>query len=637
MSLGVNSKIKRNIWLLSAILAGVILGSLVSLNLNNTSKKVENEALALAPVEAQTEKAPAYFYFTKDASKKPKVGAEAYLVGDLDTGEIILAKSQDKRFPIASISKLMTALVSKETQNQEEIFKIAKQAVATEGENGNLRTNESIKTGDILYPLLMESSNDAAEAIAIHGKRDVFIQKMNERAQELGLKNTSFKDPSGLSPENQSTTSDLFILARYIKEKSRDILEITTKRSYKSEKHVWFSNNQFVKEEGYTGGKSGFIDESKQTVVSTFSLPLASNLAPRNIAIALLRSNDRHKDVESILKFLEQNIFYGQESENNKLLAIREGVVDSGEPDSVLLAFAGDIMLDRGVKNSVMKNFGGDYSALFDNLEILKKSDIVFANLEGTASDEGEDRRNLYSFQMDPSVVPALRGGGMSVVSVANNHIGDWGLESYVDTLGRLTENEILYTGGGLNEEVAERPVVIEKYGIKIGYLGFSDVGPDWMEARANKAGILLASNPRYDEIIEEASKQVDFLVVSIHFGEEYQPIHSERQEYLAHRAIDAGAKIVAGHHPHVIEETEVYGNGYIIYSLGNLIFDQNFSQNTMEGLLAEIKLSRDGSMTVKKNIVKSSRTFQPEKVIAGKEEKIKFEEVKIPEKIITN
>jgi len=295
------------------------------------------------------------------------------------------------------------------------------------------------------------------------------------------------------------------------------------------------------------------------------------------------------------------------------------------DKDFVTLLLGGDIMLDRGVKNSVNKNFNGDYSALFEKLGILKKSDIVFANLEGPISDVGKDMRNLYSFRMDPSAVPALKGAGISVVSVANNHVGDWGRDAYTDTLAHLKENEISYIGGGVNASEAENPVIIEKYGIKIGYLGFSDVGPEWIKSTENQAGVLLANNPRFDEIIQNASKQVEYLIVSIHFGEEYQTKHNARQEYLAHKAIDAGAKIVVGHHPHVIEDTEVYKNGFIAYSLGNFIFDQGFSENTMKGMLLEIKLEKNGNMSIKKNILKLNKFFQPDTITGGKEEKIEF------------
>jgi poly-gamma-glutamate synthesis protein (capsule biosynthesis protein) len=439
------------------------------------------------------------------------------------------------------------------------------------------------------------------------------------------MSSTSYSDPSGLSEKNQSTVSDLFKLTGYLKQQRENVLAITTNRSYTNKKHTWFSTNQFLREDGYIGGKSGFTDPAKQTVISTFALSLGKE-STRPIGIVLLRSNDRKKDVLSILNYLKKNVYYGGQADASAdWIKERLDLPDLREPEYVTLAFGGDIMLDRGVRNSVNKNFNGDYSALFEKLALLKKSDIVFANLEGTASDKGSDGGSIYSFRMDPSVIPALKGAGIDIVSVANNHVGDWGRTAYTDTLARLTENEILYTGGGTLEE-AESPKVIEKYGMKIGYLGFSDVGPNWMKVTEANSGLLLASNPRFDEIVANAAKQVDYLVVSFHFGDEYKTTHNKRQEYLAHKAVDAGAKIVIGHHPHVIEDTEVYKNSFIAYSLDNFIFDQKFSKETMEGMMLELKLGRDGAIAIKKNTVKLNPYFQPDKIIFGKEEKIKFQ-----------
>ena len=569
------------------------------------------------------------FYFIKDPNKKPKVSAEAYYVGDLDTGEVILEKNEAQNFPIASVSKLMTAVVSKEIQNQDEITKISKSALATSGQNGDFRLNEKIKVSDLIYPLLLESSNDAAEAIAENSGRDSFITKMNEKAKSLELSNTSFLDPSGLSEKNQSTAFDLFKFSQYLKKNLPDLLQISTLKSFNNKSHIWFNNSQFLNLPGYQGGKRGFIDESLQTAISLFTLPLGSTES-RNIGIALLRSPDRLKDIKNIVSYLNKNVYYGGTADADMAwVKSKEGVLEESEPNFVTLLFGGDMMLDRGVKNSVLKNSNGDYSLLFEKINILKEADISFANLEGPASDQGKDLHNLYSFRMDPAAIPALKGGGFSILSVANNHVGDWGREAYADTLARLKENEIAYTGGGINITEAEKPTIIEKNGIKIGYLGFSDVGPDWMKATENSPGILLASNPRFEEIIKNASGQVDYLVVSIHFGEEYQKKHNARQESLAHRAIDSGAKIIIGTHPHVMEDIEVYKNGFIAYSLGNFIFDQYFSKDTMEGMLLQIKLSKDGSMLVQKDTLQLNKIFQPDKIIKGKEEKIKFQETK--------
>lgn len=591
------------------------------------SRGEQNTATASEPYN-QNLSANSRSYFIRNSDnldKKYKVSAAAYLVGDLDTGEIIIEKNKDAVYPLASVSKLMTALVTENLTNGKDVASVSKKALSTYGKNGNFKLKEKIKVSDLLFPLLLESSNDAAEIIAEYFGRNSFLKNMNSVAENIGMTKTFFEDPSGLSPDNKSSVSDMFRLAQYIKEKNPDIFNITTKRSYSTGKHNWFSNNQFLREDGYAGGKSGYTDLALQTVISTFSIP-TSNSQKRNLGITLLRSKDRFKDVENIVKYLEKDVFYGNQSDISAEWVKENGnIADTYEQNFVDLYFAGDIMLDRGVKNSVNKNLKGDYSALFEKLGTLKKSDIAFANLEGPASDTGKDMHNLYSFRMDPSVLPALKGAGFSVLSVANNHEGDWGRIAFEDTMSNMKENEIAYTGGGQDKNEAETPTIVEKYGMKIGFLGFSDVGPNWLNASEKESGILLASDPYFDEIIQRAGKQVDFLIVSFHFGDEYKKKHNLRQEYLAHKAIDDGAKIIIGSHPHVIEDTEIYKGGFIAYSLGNLIFDQGFSEGTMEGMLLKVRLERNGNMSVKKDILKLGKSFLPDKLIEGKEEKIKF------------
>ncbi|MFA6177324.1 MAG: CapA family protein [Candidatus Paceibacterota bacterium] len=627
------TKIKLIFWTMPPVILGIFVTSFFfDSNYFKIFQTNNNEALVVQLIAPESAKLQ-YYYINNDTKGGPKVSAKAYLVGDLNTGEVILSKNQDQKFPIASTSKLMTALVTSKLVKSNETTKITKNALSTSGQNGELRLGEKIKISDLMYPLLLESSNDAAEALALYFGRNSFILKMNQEASALQMNSTFYEDPSGLTPNNQSTVSDMFKLAGYIAQRQKDLLKITTKNSYSTKTHSWSNISQFLKKNGYIGGKSGYTDEARQTVISLFNLPLGQ-AGSRPIAITLLQSNDRRGDVETLLKYLKKNIYYGGVADaNTNWVQEKVGTPDIRDQNFVTLSFAGDIMLDRGVRNSVVKNFNNDYSQLFEKsnnlLELLKNTDIFFANLEGTASDKGIDQKNLYSFRMNPVVIPTLRGVGVNVLSLANNHVADWGRNAFIDTLARLKENEILYTGGGNNKTEAETPAIIEKYGMKIGYLGFSDVGPNNMSVGIEKAGVLLANDPNFDEIIKNAAKQVDYLVVTFHFGEEYKNKHNARQEFLAHKAIDNGAKIVIGSHSHVTQDTEVYNNGYIAYSLGNFIFDQPRDKKTMQGMLLELKLFKDGSMTAKKNITQQNSVFQIEKVTAGKEENIKFKEVK--------
>lgn len=274
----------------------------------------------------------------------------------------------------------------------------------------------------------------------------------------------------------------------------------------------------------------------------------------------------------------------------------------------------GDIMLDRGVARSVSRNSWGDFSFVFSNIPDLKGSaDILMANLEGPVSDGGEEVGNLYSFRMSPQVLPVLKSVGFDLLSVANNHMADWGKYAFLDTLDNLFLNNISYTGGSYDYASATEPTIIEKNGLRVGFLGFSDVGPVGLRATSSLPGILLASDPNFSQIISRASKKVDVLVVSIHWGEEYQAIHNSRQEFLAHQAVEAGAKLVLGHHPHVIQDDEWYKSGYIAYSLGNFVFDQNFSTKTMQGLALQLEIGKDGVLKTEKRLIKLNSKFQPQ------------------------
>ncbi len=262
----------------------------------------------------------------------------------------------------------------------------------------------------------------------------------------------------------------------------------------------------------------------------------------------------------------------------------------------ISLLFVGDIMLDRSVKESVLKNADGNFSFLFQDADFVKNADIAFGNLEGPLSDKGKNLGNLYSFRMYQIAVYSLKEAGFDVLSLANNHIGDWGKEAFEDTVSALKNEDIIPLGPELS--------IIEKNKIKIGFLAFSDVGPDWIRV----------SDKDFENIIKNASKETDILIISLHFGEEYQNKHNQRQEELGHLAIDSGAKIVIGHHPHVIQDIETYKNGIIAYSLGNFIFDQNFSEETMEGLCLEVVVSNKGEIkNITKKIIKLNKFYQPE------------------------
>ena len=281
-----------------------------------------------------------------------------------------------------------------------------------------------------------------------------------------------------------------------------------------------------------------------------------------------------------------QQVLEHDQNEANALQAISNPVYSP-----MTFGFVGDIMLDRDVRTSVEKNFGGDYNRIFAKAGFLSQPDITFANLEGPVSNVGVDKHNLYSFRMDPKAIPAIKAAGIDVVSFANNHVADWGQKAFEDTLTNLNDAGILACGAGMNKAQAEQPAIINQNGYKVGFVCFTDVGPNEFSATASSSGILLASDPDFDSIIKNAKSQVDDLVVSFHSGIEYQPIHNDRQEEIFKRAVDDGADIVVGAHPHVAEDISTYNGTTMMYSLGNFIFDQPFSKETMQGLFVTATL----------------------------------------------
>ncbi len=551
-------------------------------------------------------------YHLRDPESLPKVGALAYVVGDADTGEIIFSKNAETVSPIASVTKLMTALASLEDLPQEDIAKVSNRAINTLGSSGQLQPNEKMKVSDLLYPLLLVSSNDAAEVLAEHGGREQFMKFMNARAHDIGMTKTNYDDPSGLSPNNYSTAGDLFKLANYLFTKHKTVFDITDLSKFSLGNRTWMNANHFARYDDYLGGKTGYTDKAKRTGIAIFKTDV-EGASDKHIAITLLHTDDRTKDINEILKFIHDNVYY---SFDNDFIP---------KDQDVTLGFVGDMMFDRGVKTSVVKNFNGDYSKMLDEAGMTEKPDIMFGNLEGPVSDKGRNVGSKYSFRFDVGIPEILKDAGFDIVSFANNHVGDWSDEAFRDTMGRLSEASLLFTGAGQNYEETTKPVIIERSGIKIGFIGMSDVGPEWMKATADKPGILLASDPKLPEIIKNAKAESDFLIVSVHWGDEYKP-HTARQEMLAHKMIDAGANLVIGHHPHVAQDVEEYKNGLIVYSLGNFIFDQYFSDETMKGMFAEVTINKKGIKDHKESIFKLNSKYQPILPSRQKEEEFAFD-----------
>ncbi|MEN9649613.1 MAG: hypothetical protein RL094_580 [Candidatus Parcubacteria bacterium] len=253
-------------------------------------------------------------YKLANQDKFPKLLARAFLVGDAETGEIIYEQNPGYISPMASVSKLMTALIAHEKMDSKTVAIVSRDSYNAYGSEGGLLLGEKIKLVDLMYPLLIESSNDGAEVIADaypegHVK---FLEEMNKKAAALGMTDTYYEDPSGLSPQNVSSIGDLFTLGRYIYKKAPVLYDMTRVKQFAILGHTWVNKNRLLLEKTFIGGKNGFIDEAKQTTVSIFNIPLAKG-GTRPIMIVILKSEDRTSDAQKIITFLKKNGYYSPE------------------------------------------------------------------------------------------------------------------------------------------------------------------------------------------------------------------------------------------------------------------------------------------------------------------------------------
>ena len=284
------------------------------------------------------------------------------------------------------------------------------------------------------------------------------------------------------------------------------------------------------------------------------------------------------------------------------------------EKKEITISMVGDMTFVKSVDTIMKKN--GDGFILEGYGPYMKKSHIVLGNLETSISKRGKAiEKKEYTFRSRPEVVKVLKDNNFSAVSIANNHILDYGMEAYLDTLDNLKKHGLLYAGGGRNKEEAEKGVIIEKDGIKVGFLAFSKViySVDWY-AKNTRPGIVGAykvQEPGFVKTIKEMRKNCDVLVVSVHWGAEGSDQIRDEEKYIGHSMIDAGADIIMGHHPHVVQGIEIYKEKPIFYSFGNFIFYNFRSPLSNQTMMATVTVDDKGNVS-KVDIV-------PGKIINGK------------------
>ena len=261
--------------------------------------------------------------------------------------------------------------------------------------------------------------------------------------------------------------------------------------------------------------------------------------------------------------------------------------------NSATFLAAGDVMLSRKVATSIQKS--GNVNLPFSNMEsILKSTDFNFANLETpVAEKKGTIGGDSLIFNSPQENVKKLADNNFQIVNLANNHAFDQGLAGLDFTQTFLNNLGIKHAGTGDSLEQAWQPAVVEANGIKICFVGASYASVNDSGKTENDYVARIEDLNNLQSAIRNSQSLCDFVVVTMHAGTEYTRNPNDAQTAFAHAAIDDGADMVIGAHPHWVQTIENYKGKYIFYSLGNFIFDQNFSQETREGLTLKITISK--------------------------------------------
>jgi poly-gamma-glutamate synthesis protein (capsule biosynthesis protein) len=253
------------------------------------------------------------------------------------------------------------------------------------------------------------------------------------------------------------------------------------------------------------------------------------------------------------------------------------------------MTVVGDIMLGRGVTGR---------PALAPTAQRLASADITVGNLESTLSDDGVPTQD-DAFHAPPEVRGELRSAGFDALSLANNHVGDYGDAELVETVRLLHAAGLPTFGAGRDLAAARRPVVLTRHGIRFGFLGFNAIGETPTAGPGQPGAVAVGMPPRtgpldraeLDRVLADVrrlSHRADVVTVMPHWGEQYTNRPWLAQAVVARALVGAGADLVVGGHPHWVQGASMVGHALVVNSLGNFVFDMDFMRETQEGLMLE-------------------------------------------------
>jgi poly-gamma-glutamate synthesis protein (capsule biosynthesis protein) len=292
-----------------------------------------------------------------------------------------------------------------------------------------------------------------------------------------------------------------------------------------------------------------------------------------------------------------------------EMVAYRD--LNEGEELGVHIAAVGDIMLARYLGDQIWRGYI-DYPFAAVR-ESLFSADFTVGNLECALGDSGEPQPKSYTFQAPTEAAETLARAGFDLVSLANNHALDYGETSLLEGIDLLSAQSIGTIGAGINADAARKPVITTIDGIKVAFLGYVNVPNEYRgyqmvkwEAGPEKIGVAWGHPELIAADVTAVAPDVDHVIVMLHSGFEYQIAPSAPQVAASQAAIDAGATLVIGHHAHILQGVEFYGDGIIVYGLGNFAFEIDGDPSTT---ILNVWLDQDGVQLV---------TFEPAVIQVG-------------------
>lgn len=320
--------------------------------------------------------------------------------------------------------------------------------------------------------------------------------------------------------------------------------------------------------------------------------------------------------------------------------------VCSNKDTPINLSIVGDLLIGKG--RAWQQIVGDDYGPdiLGDYFETIEQSDLVFANFEGIISKDNKPRpKNLpksFSIAVDPSVIRFFANFKKIILSFANNHSADYGRDAIEDTIDLLKKSDISYVGIGYNLQESITPRIQELSGTRIAFLAFTDLLPSEYYASEKQLGVSELTESNLKASITLAKQSADFVVVSLHtaknVGEPFSFWPDSHQKMFYRSAVDYGADLVIGQHPHGLQQVEKYNGKLIFYSLGLFIYDPLVSQrySYTNPLFKSIQFNGGGILTLKvcKEGIRGF-TLTPIRVVYSKEI-LRIKAASILDKLIT-